>query len=61
MRRARILEEVEGRLVSPVDVFDDEDGRRGCEFIEDGGEERRTIRIAIEERAERRCVCWAMS
>jgi len=50
----QVFNEIERRLIGPVDVFDDQDGWRARQIIENGGEEQWAVRLAIEERAERR-------
>jgi hypothetical protein len=51
----KIFDEIERRLIRPVNIFDDEnDGALG-EDIQDSGEDRRALRLAVEERAEWRC------
>ena len=51
---SQVFDEIQRRLVGPVDVFDDQDGWRARQIIENGGEEQWAVRLAIEERAERR-------
>src|SRR5262249_47551444 len=49
----QILDEIKRRLVRPVEVFDHQDGGRGAQLLEHRGEERRAVRIPLEQRTNR--------
>src|SRR5690242_18484413 len=49
----KVLEQVQGRLIGPVNVFDDQNCGSLVEFVEEGGEERRAVRIPFEKRPKR--------
>ncbi len=49
----QVFDEIERCLVGPVDVFDHQDGGRARNIVEKGSEERRTVRLALEQHAQR--------
>jgi hypothetical protein len=51
-RRTEIFDEIESRLVSPVDVFHDQDGGRSEKVVEESGKEHSAIGLAVEQCVE---------
>ena len=52
---SEVLDEIECCFIGPVDIFDHQDGGALGEDIEERGEERRALRLAIKKSAEWRC------
>ena len=46
---AEEAQQIERRLVCPVDVFEDSDGRLSLQFAENGGKDGRAVGVCIEQ------------